>query len=359
MGLLDEDAHVDWIARTHPELALSRERLPMPSFVAPVAVMEALEPKSWTRRLAENILQLRRSLAAPPALFLGTPFERYDQSAYLGGVDPQEIRHLALSAARALGLELCVLPNVAPDDPLLDAWLDAGFVALASFPDTRIDLAPSDFEAHLATLPQGDRSGIRRNERRFGSAGHHITRISDAAPHAETLYHAYRTFFDRAKVHWVPYSLDYFKEITTQGEAVRLFGAFSREEELIGFVLNFEDGAMVHTGRIGVAPAYHHRDRVYFALLYAAVRDALSLPRARALSLEPTSYRTKRHLGAVKLPMVNLVLGTGPTWRALLATLTPLGRWMLRHLEDERRLDRAFRLELGRMSRAWAMASAD
>jgi len=345
-ALLDADAHVDWIARTHPDLSLSRDRMLLPSFVAPVAVAEALEPRSFTRKLAETALRVRRNLAAPPALFLGTPFEPYDQTGFLGGVDPAEVRRQALDAAKEKGLELCVLPNVSPESPLLEGWREAGFVSLASFPDTRIDLSPEDFEAHLATLPQGDRSGIRRNGRKFRRAGHRIERIWDSAPHAETLYEAYRTFFDRAKVHWVPYSLDYFRELTSQGPRVRLFGAFNPEDALIGFVLNFEDGRMVHTGRLGVAPAYHHEDRVYFALLYHAIEDALGLQGAEELSLEPTSYRTKRHLGATKVPMVNLVLGTGPTWRCLLSTLTPLGRWMLSHLEDERRLDRAFRRPL-------------
>jgi hypothetical protein len=345
--LLDEDAHVDWVGRTHPELELSRERLDLPSFVAPVAVVEALAPKSLTRRLAEVALWVRRELAAPPALFLGTPFERYDQTHFLSGHDPTRVRAQAMEAAKDMGLELCVLPNVSPDSPHLEAWREAGFVDLTSFPDTRVDLSPEDFEAHLAGLPQGDRSGIRRNGRKFRRAGHRIERIRDSAPHAEELYEAYRTFFDRAKVHWVPYNLDYFRELTSQGEAVRLFGAFAPDGELIGFVVNFEDGRMVHTGRLGVSPDYHHKDRVYFALLYHAIEDALGLPGAEELSLEPTSYRTKRHLGAYKVPMVNLVLGTGPTWRALLSTLTPLGRWLLGHLEDERRLERAFRTPMG------------
>lgn len=340
MRPLDGNNHLRWIAATHPELDLDLIRLPLPSFIAPVAVAEALEPGSFVRWVAQAALRIDERLAAPQALFLGTPFERYDQTHLLSEADPREVRAVAEQEARLRKLELCVLPNVQVEAAA--DWIDAGFVALASFPDTLIDVDVPSFDAHLATLPAGDRSGIRRNIKKFVRAGHTIERVFDSRSMGGELHRAYRVFFERAKVHWMPYSRAYFDQLAEQGNWVRLFVAFSPEREPVGFVVNFSDKDMMQTGRLGVAPEYHHRDRIYFRLLYYALEDAIAAPEATTLSLEPTGYRTKRHLGARKLPLVNLVLGTGRTWRGLLAAAAPLGRWMLRHLEEPERLDRSF-----------------
>ena len=60
------------------------------------------------------------------------------------------------------------------------------------------------------------------------------------------------------------------------------------------------------------------------------------------LSLEPTGYRMKRHLGARSVPMVNLVMGVNATWRGLLGGFAGVGRRLLRHLEDRVALEQEY-----------------
>jgi hypothetical protein len=345
MRLIEDDDHLRWIATTHPDIDLSLDRLALPSFIAPVAVAEALEPGTLTRRLMQGVLRTRRSLVAPDALFLGTPFEPYDQSLLLDVVDPERLVEDARQVARRLGLELCVLPNVSPAHPRLADWLDAGFTSLPSFPDTQMNVEVTDFDAHLARLPAGDRSGIRRNIRRFERAGHRIERLPSTQGLGRLLHRGYRTFFDRAKVHWLAHTEAYFEGLVGDAglapDRVHVWAVHAPEAGLVGFIVNFLDGELMHTGRIGVLPEWHPRDRIYFRLLYAAVEDAIASP-CTTLSLEPTGYRTKRHLGARKVPLVNLVLGAGATWTQLLRFATPVGRRLLHHLADAHRLDRRF-----------------
>ena len=85
-------------------------------------------------------------------------------------------------------------------------------------------------------------------------------------------------------------------------------------------------------------PDLYHQDRVYFALLYNFIEDALDL-HAEVLSLEPTAYRLKRHLGAQPKPVVNAVLGVSPFWKSALLFGKPLGLYLLRHLNRLKQLE--------------------
>ncbi|MEL6189274.1 MAG: GNAT family N-acetyltransferase [Myxococcota bacterium] len=343
-ALLDAPAYRRFLSETHPELAIDDARLGgVPSFLAPLDVREPLRVGP-ARRAMELLRTCAPALVTPPALFLGTPFERYDQSHLLREMpDVFELTDRVDAASRRHRREVAVLTNVRPSAVPLERWRAAGWWSLPSFPDTVVHLATPDFEAHLKTLPQGDRSGIRRNIRKFERAGHVLERIRDAAGLGDPIYACYRPFFERATVRWQPHTLEYFAKLTELGDDVRLHVARSREGELIGFVVSFRDVEGFQAGRIGVHPDYYRRDAVYFRLLYHVLEEALEERKGGGmLSLEPTGYRMKRHLGAEKVPLVNLVRGISETWSILLGQLGGLGALMLRHLEDRATLERLY-----------------
>lgn len=340
-SLLDDAHYRAYLAQTHPEMRFDDVRLRVASFIAPLDVREPM-----LAGVLRGCLGLARPVfpahVTPLSLFLGTPFERYDQSHLLDETDDiPALRVDALEVAKEERLELVVVTNVRPDHPALGAWQQAGFVALPSFPDTVVDLETPRFDEHMMTLPQGDRSGMRRNIRRFDGAGHILERLHDSKPERDALFAAYVPFFERASVRWHPHTPEYFEGLAALDDRVSLTVARERSGDVIGFVVNFEDGDAYQAGRIGVRPDYHRRDAVYFRLLYHVLEEALEAG-ASTLSLEPTGYRMKRHLGARREPMVNLVLGVSPTWRLLLSQFSGLGRWLLSHLDDDSRLERSY-----------------
>lgn len=344
MSLLDEPGYRHFLAETHPALGIEDARLGgVPSFLATLDVGEPVMP-GRLRRLMDWSRGFVPELVSPRALFLGTPFERYDQSHVLDDIPTvPELTERVVRAARRHGADVAVLTNVRPErlDP---EWTERGWVTLPSFPDTVVDLDAPTFDAHLKTLPQGDRSGVRRNIKRFQRAGHRLERVYDAAQVGPALYRCYRPFFERATVRWQPHTPAYFAGLTSLGPAVELTVARTERGDLIGFVVAFEDMHGVQAGRIGVHPDYYRRDAVYFRLLYHPLEAALARGSApgQRLSLEPTGYRMKRHLGARKVPLVNLILGVSDTWCILLRQFEHLGRFMLRHLEDRATLERLY-----------------
>lgn len=344
VALLLDPRYRRLLAETHPDLHLSDQRLPVPTFVAPLDVREPILPGA-TRRMVSAFAPVFPGYVVPRSLFLGTPFERYDQSHLLDEVeDVAALAAEAERAARAEDLELVVLCNASPDHPRIQEWFDAGYTPLPSFPDTLVPLDVDDFATHLMRIPQGDRSGVRRNIKKFDRAGHRLARVTDSAPIADALYAAYRPLFERAAVRWQPHTQDYFGRLTELGDAVRLTVAFDPQDEVAGFIVNFEDGTDFQAGRVGINPRYDRRDAVYFRLMYHAVEESLQFasgPQAK-LSLEPTGYRMKRHLGATKRSLVNLVRGVSWKWRTLLSGFAGVGRSLLSHLDDERTLERSY-----------------
>lgn len=339
--LLDDPRYLRFLAASHPELAISDERLEVPSFIAPLDVREPLLP-GFTRALLEVGAHLSPSHVTPPSLFLGTPFERYDQTRLLDDVDdPAGLAGRAQEIAARQDLDLVVITCVSPHAARLGAFLDAGFVALPSFPDTLVPLSARDLDGHLSSLPPGDRSGIRRNIRRFERAGHRLERLVTSRREADALFDAYLPMFERATVKWYPHTRAYFEGVADLDERVRLTVARTREGEVCGFVINFDDGDAFHAGRIGVTPSFYKKDAVYFRLLYHVLEESLEAG-AQRLILEPTGYRMKRHLGARRRRLMNLVLGVSPTWRLLLSTLSGVGRKALSHLDNRRILERRY-----------------
>ena len=105
----------------------------------------------------------------PRTLFLGTPFERYEQTHLLEQVgDLRDLINQAQKTARAEEIDLVCITNISPSHPTYRTWLNAGFVPLPSFPDMTVDLEGiNSFDEHLARIPPGDRGSVRRNTRKF------------------------------------------------------------------------------------------------------------------------------------------------------------------------------------------------
>lgn len=347
MESLEAGPYLRLIARTHPALQLSLTRLPLPSFLTRLELSDPLLPgpsRDRLRRLGRRLPELLR----PRALFLGSPFEPYEQSALLNQVaDPWALARAVREVARAEGARLALLTNVSASHPRLSAWERAGFIALPSFPDTVLPLGQdASLEAHLRHLPPGDRSGIRRNIRRFERAGFTLERMTESAAEAGALYRAYLPFRQRAVVHWIAHTTDYFRQLPSLGEAVQLTVARDPSGALAGFIINLIAAGRVQCGRIGVAPRFHRRHAVYFRLLYHAMDQALAhgatADPGAWLSLEPTAYRLKRHLGLHLKPLVNLVLGVSPSWRLGTARLQGPARALLSHLHSPSKLEHLY-----------------
>lgn len=334
-SFLRTHAYVDFLSETHPELELSRDRLPVPSYRTVVELKDGLRPGSWVQGAA-GLFPL-----APRALCVGVPFEPYDQTYLLDEIgDPMDFVRRCRSEVQRERAGLCFFPNVAADHPRVEELVGAGFHRVPSFPDMRVELDVEDFGQHLMRVPQGDRSGVRRNIKRFHRAGHRIEPLTGSeTPHV--LYRAYLTFQERALVPWVPHTEAYFEGLPGLDPAVRLQVARNEDDRIMGFVVNFWEEDYVQSGRIGVVPEYDRKDAVYFRLLYHALEDGFEAAQEghrHHLSLEPTGYRTKRHLGAEQIPLVNLLLGVSPFWATTLLA-TPQARFFLRHLRDPKALE--------------------
>ncbi|MCB9651909.1 MAG: hypothetical protein H6730_35710, partial [Deltaproteobacteria bacterium] len=117
MSLLLEPGYRRLLAETHPELAIRDDRLDVPTFVAPLDVREPLLHGA-VREVVTAFTEVTPGLVLPRALFLGTPFERYDQTHLLDEVhDPAALAAAALEAGRAEDAAVVVMTNVSPAHP--------------------------------------------------------------------------------------------------------------------------------------------------------------------------------------------------------------------------------------------------
>lgn len=340
-ALLVSPVYRAFLKRTHPHLRIDEAPLDAPSFIASLDVREPLLP-GISKDLLEQIRRVAPNFVVPQTLFIGTPFERYNQTHLLDEI--KNVSQFTLDAkrcAKSLGLPLVVLTNVSPFHRCLQEWLDEGFCPLPSFPDTVVQIKDTDFDSHLMRLPQANRSGIRRNMRKFSDAGYHLERLDSSSEHASELFEAYVPFFERARVRWQKHTLAYFAEVADLSEDVFLTAAKTKNNEIAGFVLNFRDQNGFQAGRIGVRPGFYKTYGIYFRLIYHLFEETLE-QKGRHLSLEPTGYRMKRHLGADAVPMVNLVFGVDRRWQFLLKSGAGVGRKLLSHLEDLSKLEKEY-----------------
>ena len=330
--LIDSTRYSELIAKSHPELNYSIDPVIGHTFVANLDIAEPLLP-GLLRQSVERAQQLLPKHLRPKALFIGTPFEPYRQDDVLTRLSSiQELRAQLTKLQQEYQTQCIVMTNISPTHERIRDLVDANFTLLPSFPDMVINLRPFDtFSHYLKSLKPADRSSVRRNRRVFLERGYTLQRLEDASKYSKELYEAYLPFFERAKVKWFPHSQAFFESATRLGPTTRLFVAYDCEGSIAGFSMGFFNDGIYHAGRLGVRPDLHHRDRVYFSLLYQFIEDAIDLG-AKSVSLEPTAYRLKRHLGAHPKPVVNAILGQSLFWKSALALGQPLGHYLLRHL---------------------------
>ena len=337
--LIDSTCYAELISRSHKELNYQVHPILGHQFVAHLDIAEPLLPGP-IRSAVEVTQRYLPTHLKPKALFLGTPFEPYRQDDVLSRFTSLREFQIEVESIRQTHNTQCVvMTNITPTHRRISDLLRANFTLLPSFPDMVINLRQfKTFDLYLDSLKPEDRSSVRRKRRVFGERGYTIKASTDASKHAGEIYQAYLPFFERAKVKWFPHSQAFFQEVTKLGSTTRLFLAYDSQGRVAGFSMGFFCGGIYHAGRLGVRPDLHQRDRVYFALLYRFIEDAIDLG-AQSISLEPTAYRLKRHLGAHPKPVVNAIMGQSNFWRSALALGKPLGHYVLRHLNRLRMLE--------------------
>lgn len=342
-SIFDDERTIAFFADTHPELRLSARRVstrgaPLPTFVGVLDTRAPLAPGPW-RSLRDAAHLLSPRTVAPRALFVGLPFEPYEQTHLVerAPFSPQWTSALVDAAARE-GCAVVVWPNVRRGHAAHRSLVQAGFIDLPSFPDCVLDTDDvTSFEDVIARRSRTRRKAMRRHARRFARAGHVLSRETDAHDLSRALFACYAPLFERANVRWFPHHEAYLGGIASLGPDVMLSIARDGEGGVSGFVLGFVDESggtrTFHAARIGVHPRFHHRDDVYFRLVYRAVEDAIEARCAR-VSLEPTAYRVKLSLGARLVPLVNMLLPVSSTWRLLARGAHTVGARALAHLTD-------------------------
>ena len=81
-SFLESTAYFEYLQKTHPDLRMSFEA-GVPYYVAPLYFYEPLRP-GWLKTALRGLAAYWPRFGAPRALFLGSPFEPYEQTA-LGG----------------------------------------------------------------------------------------------------------------------------------------------------------------------------------------------------------------------------------------------------------------------------------
>ncbi len=327
-GLMKSAEYIDLLVQAHPALRISTFS-GLPSFVARLSIYEALD-NALLRFFAKYLQNFLPTLLNPRTLFLGVPFEPYDQTASLTHVvssdnyDDQLIKH-----AEMLGVDLLVIPNIQEQGSEIQ-WAERGYLSLPSFPDMVLDTQFESFESYLATLSQGMRSSIRRNQRRFKKAAFSIEQIPPECLDVQPAYWGYCHFFERARVKWYPHTPSYFSLLPQAASVAKVWVATANKKQ-IGFIIAFHDDKGLHAGRIGILPDLYRQHAIYFNLVYELIAYAIK-NRIERLYLEPTNYRFKASLGARQVSLVHFVKGFSNTWRYLLKYHGTFGNKLLSHL---------------------------
>lgn len=332
-SFLESPPYLSHLSNAHPNLRFDLSSPGSPRFLASIDLTEPLISR-WIPFLIQASSRLVPRLQNPEILFLGTPFEPYNQSPHF------PLSTFDLKRAPA-GIDLVMVTNLEAGHPKSLFLKNAGFQALPSFPDMVLPVYVNSFQGHLETLDSVSKRSIQKNLRTFDHSVLYLEPCTQSHLHADELYATYDAMVQNSKIKWISHSPDYFKHLTQLGSNVRLTLAKNSLHQVIGFVVNFKDGDNWHSGRIGIHPDYHRKHALYFRLIYHAIEEAI-LNNARQVFLSPTSYRVKRQLGARPQPLVNWLLGVSPLWKFLLKTSMPLARHALRHLNNQKMLEKRY-----------------
>jgi len=330
---LDSTAYFDHLAYTHPYLNLSIEACGLPSFLAPVATHEPLYSPllQGAARMGAKVCPY---IFKPTALFIGSPFERYMQNGLFERyyISAKNIR-CATKIARAAGADLLVVPNIGATHAIVELLSHLGFKAFDSFPDNQLPL-PTSYDAYIEERKTNQKNSMRRNMRRFDQSVIRLENVLPSGALGEKLYPSYRHLYDRARIKWLPHTKSYFGSLERFGRHAQFIVAFSPQKEPVGFMLYFNDGAQIQAGRMGIMPAFHQKDALYFMLYYELIRQSIKAG-AKSLSLGPTTYAFKRRLGANRVATVNMVKPVSPTWRFIMHRCEPALTKALSHLKKQ------------------------
>ena len=146
-SFLESSAYFEYLQKTHPELRMTVED-GVPYYVAPLKFHEPLR-SGWLKTALRALAIYWPRLGAPKALFVGSPFEPYEQTTL--GAKTAVLKPLTLQKlARRHGCGLVVLTNQSPQAEATAAHLKQGFRALPSFPDVELFLPGASFADYLA-----------------------------------------------------------------------------------------------------------------------------------------------------------------------------------------------------------------
>lgn len=336
-SLLFNPLYIQFLATTHPQLALGQTLSRAPFFVSRLHCYEVLRP-GILRELARRLEPLFPALFYPRALIFGLPFEPYEHTPILKALpDGATIKKLAHN----LKADIVFLPNISMNsaEPFIKKLLQEGFFSIPSFPDMRLSLNAASFKDYLKCLPSKHRRGIQKNIRIFEDKKHTLRyqhQLNEGQ--AKEFYDAYCFMRKRARVPWIPYEKDYFVHFHTIPESF-VVAAFSDHDEFLGMAQGLQEGDRFHIARVAAHEEIHRRDGVFFRLIYASIEHALHQG-CKEIFFAPTSYALKRRLGARPSLLQNLIL---PISYRMARKLQPSAfRMLLGHLNSQEILEKLY-----------------
>lgn len=335
-GLLFDAHYIQFLAQTHPQLALGQSLTQAPFFMSRLPCYEVLRP-GIIRDCTRSLESLFPSLLNPRALVFGLPFEPYEQTPILEAL-PNSTTMKKL--ARDVGADMIFLPNISRSAPLEKLYQE-GFFNVPSFPDMRLSLNVHSFKEYLNYMPSKYRRGIQKNIRIFEEKKYKLIYKDQLNnEHPRQFYEAYCFMRKRARVPWIAYEQEYFVHFHTIPQSF-IVAAFNEDDEFLGMAQGIQEGCKFHIARVAARKEIHRRDSIFFRLIYATIEHALHQG-CTEIIFAPTSYALKRRLGARPSPLYNLILPISFSYK-LVRTIHPGAfRILLRHLNSQEVLEKLY-----------------
>lgn len=324
------------LSSCHPELELSGTRFKLPSYFFNTSLHEFLLP-NFTAKLVITAESWFPKILKPKGLFLGLPFEPYDQTRFLS----DNLPHIS-DVDNQKAIDFVMLPNV--DKSFMNfnsEWQPKGYIPILSFPDMIIPLHYHSFSDYLWHLNGKTRETINRNIRRFNAAGLYLEPLTSSEVNFKILHEFYLSFYNKAKIKWICHSPEYFRILQNINLNIHLTVAKNNQNKIVGFIINIGENNIWHSSRIGIHPHYLRKNEIYSRLLYHCIEEAIT-NKATNLSLGPTAYKIKRRLGAQYKFLYNLILGVSPAWKILVQKAPFLLTKSLNHLHTPVILEKYF-----------------